>query len=66
MKEIIHQLCIEAMPHSALNKALPEDTSHETHIESVIDKIARFKKPIQGSAKGVYELKDGTSLSTTL
>ncbi|KAK2704905.1 E3 ubiquitin-protein ligase UBR2-like isoform X2 [Artemia franciscana] len=58
MKEIIHQLCIEAMPHSALNKALPEDTSHETHIESVIDKIARFKKPIQGSAKGVYELKD--------
>lgn len=57
-KEIIQQLCIKPLPHSELNKALPEDVRHETGIEKVIDEVADFKKPTQLIAgKGVYELK---------
>ncbi|CAG0889985.1 unnamed protein product [Darwinula stevensoni] len=56
-KEIIQQLCIEPMPHSSLSKVLPEDENHETGIEKVIHDVAEFKKPTQGVAKGVYELK---------
>lgn len=29
-KEIIQQLCIKPLPHSELNKALPDDSNHET------------------------------------
>ncbi|XP_063240177.1 E3 ubiquitin-protein ligase UBR2 [Bacillus rossius redtenbacheri] len=56
-KEIIHQLCIKPLSHSELNKALPEDVNRETGMEHVIECLAEFKKPSQGSAKGVYELK---------
>ncbi|KAJ9589000.1 hypothetical protein L9F63_017695 [Diploptera punctata] len=57
-KELIQQLCIKSMPHSELNKTLPEDVNHETGMERVIDEVADFKKPTQGSGKGVYELKN--------
>ncbi|XP_069676845.1 E3 ubiquitin-protein ligase UBR2 isoform X3 [Periplaneta americana] len=56
-KELIQQLCIKPLPHSELNKTLPEDVNHETGMERVIDQVAEFKKPGQGSGKGVYELK---------
>lgn len=56
-KELIQQLCIKPMPHSELNKTLPEDVNHETGMERVIDQVAEFKKPGQASGKGVYELK---------
>ncbi|XP_024945572.1 E3 ubiquitin-protein ligase UBR2 isoform X2 [Cephus cinctus] len=57
-KEIIQQLCIKPLPHSELNKALPDDIHYETGIERVIDDVAEFKKPPEISlGKGVYELK---------
>ena len=56
-KELIQQLCIKPMPHSELNKTLPEDVNHETGMERVIDQVAEFKKPGQASGKGVYDLK---------
>ncbi|XP_015515354.1 E3 ubiquitin-protein ligase UBR2 [Neodiprion lecontei] len=57
-KEIIQQLCIKPLPHSELNKTLPDDVHHETGMERVIDDLANFKKPLSSSAgKGVYELK---------
>lgn len=34
-KEIVQLLCIEPMPHSVLNKALPEGPNHETGMEKV-------------------------------
>ncbi|KAB7502596.1 E3 ubiquitin-protein ligase UBR2 [Armadillidium nasatum] len=55
-KEIIQLLCIEPMPHSVLNKALPEGVNHETGMEKVIDSVALFKKP-SGEGKGYFELK---------
>ncbi|KAK4308495.1 hypothetical protein Pmani_019811 [Petrolisthes manimaculis] len=55
-KEIIQLLCIEPMPHSILNKALPEGTNHETGMEKVIDEVANFKKS-SGNTKGYFELK---------
>jgi len=57
-KEIVQLLCVEPMSNSALNRALPDDPNHETGLEKVIDKVATFKKPNQGSGKGVYELKE--------
>lgn len=57
-KEIIQHLCIKPLPHSELNKAIPDDITHETGLDDVIDNLATFKKPAQGSGKGVYELKD--------
>ncbi|XP_066999318.2 E3 ubiquitin-protein ligase UBR2 isoform X2 [Anabrus simplex] len=56
-KEIIQQLCIKPLAHSELNKTLSEDVNHETGMERVIDEVAEFKKPTQGTGKGVYELK---------
>lgn len=56
-KQIIQQLCIKPMAHSELNKTLPDDMNLETGLEKVIDEVAIFKKPVQGSGKGVYELK---------
>ncbi|XP_075234618.1 ubr1 ubiquitin ligase [Lycorma delicatula] len=56
-KEIIQQLCIKPLPHSELNKTLPDDVNHETGLERVINQVAEFKKPTQASGKGVYELK---------
>lgn len=57
-KEIIQQLCIKPLPHSELNKTLPDDVYHETGMERVIYELADFKKPSSTSAgKGVYELK---------
>ncbi|XP_070180013.1 E3 ubiquitin-protein ligase UBR2-like isoform X1 [Littorina saxatilis] len=56
-REIIHQLCISAMPHSKLAKALPEDPNHETGLEEVVEEVATFKKPTAGG-NGKYELKD--------
>ena len=35
-KEIIQLLSIEPMPHSVLNKALPEGPNHETGMEKVV------------------------------
>ncbi|KAG7160528.1 E3 ubiquitin-protein ligase UBR2-like 2, partial [Homarus americanus] len=55
-KEIVQLLCIEPMPHSVLNKALPEGTNHETGMEKVIDEVADFKKS-SGATKGYFELK---------
>jgi E3 ubiquitin-protein ligase UBR2 len=56
-KELIQQLCIKPLPHSELNKTLPDDVNYETGMERVIDQVAEFKKPGQGSGKGIYELK---------
>uniref|UniRef100_A0AAR2LG23 E3 ubiquitin-protein ligase n=1 Tax=Pygocentrus nattereri TaxID=42514 RepID=A0AAR2LG23_PYGNA len=56
MREVIHLLCIEPMAHSSLVKGLPENESHETGLESVIAKVATFKKP-GVSGHGLYELK---------
>ncbi|KAI4878590.1 hypothetical protein NFI96_016707 [Prochilodus magdalenae] len=56
MREVIHLLCIEPMAHSSLVKGLPENESHETGLESVITKVATFKKP-GVSGHGLYELK---------
>ncbi|XP_066525852.1 E3 ubiquitin-protein ligase UBR1 isoform X2 [Hoplias malabaricus] len=56
MREVIHLLCIEPMAHSSLVKALPENESHDTGLESVISKVATFKKP-GVSGHGLYELK---------
>lgn len=54
--EIIQQLCIKPFSHSELSRALP-DTQHEISMESVINKVAIFTKPLQTDKKGVYELK---------
>ncbi|RXN10461.1 E3 ubiquitin- ligase UBR1 [Labeo rohita] len=56
MREVIHLLCIEPMAHSSLVKSLPENESHETGLETVISKVAIFKKP-GVSGHGLYELK---------
>lgn len=56
MREVIHLLCIEPMAHSSLVKNLPENESHETGLETVIPKVATFKKP-GVSGHGLYEVK---------
>ncbi|XP_034714620.1 E3 ubiquitin-protein ligase UBR1 [Etheostoma cragini] len=56
MREVIHLLCIEPMAHSSLVKGLPENESHETGLETVITKVATFKKP-GVSGHGLYGLK---------
>lgn len=56
-KEIIQHLCIKPLPHSELNKTVPEDITHETALDEVIEQLAVFKKPTQSYGKGVYELK---------
>ncbi|XP_069008290.1 E3 ubiquitin-protein ligase UBR1 isoform X1 [Embiotoca jacksoni] len=56
MREVIHLLCIEPMAHSSLVKGLPENESHETGLETVITKVATFKKP-GVSGHGLYEVK---------
>ncbi|XP_043836500.1 E3 ubiquitin-protein ligase UBR1 [Dromiciops gliroides] len=57
MREIIHLLCIEPMPHSIIAKSLPENENNETGLEKVINKVAVFKKP-GVSGHGVYELRE--------
>ncbi|CAH1791627.1 unnamed protein product [Owenia fusiformis] len=57
-REIIHQLCIESMAHSELEKSLPDDTNHETGIEEAVHDVANFNKPTSSAGKGVYELKE--------
>uniref|UniRef100_A0A8C4ELH8 E3 ubiquitin-protein ligase n=1 Tax=Dicentrarchus labrax TaxID=13489 RepID=A0A8C4ELH8_DICLA len=56
MREVIHLLCIEPMAHSSLVKGLSENESHEIGLESVITKVATFKKP-GVSGHGLYEVK---------
>ncbi|CAH2055648.1 unnamed protein product, partial [Iphiclides podalirius] len=56
-KEIIQMLCVKPMPHSELNRSLPEDQLHETGLEAVIHEVADFVKPQSGSNRGVYKLK---------
>ncbi|KAK3538210.1 hypothetical protein QTP70_033114 [Hemibagrus guttatus] len=56
MREVIHLLCIEPMAHSSLVKGLPENENKETGLETVIMKVATFKKP-GVSGHGLYELK---------
>nr|XP_019940317.1 PREDICTED: E3 ubiquitin-protein ligase UBR1 isoform X1 [Paralichthys olivaceus] len=56
MREVIHLLCIEPMAHSSLVKGLPENESHETGLETVISKVATFKKP-GVSGHGLYGVK---------
>ena len=41
--EVIHQLCLQAMPHSELSKSLPDDYHHETGLEDVVLEVADFK-----------------------
>ncbi|KAL3874810.1 hypothetical protein ACJMK2_037773 [Sinanodonta woodiana] len=55
-REVIHQLCLSAMAHSELTKALPEDVNNETGLEDVVNDVAIFKKS-SGLGKGRYELK---------
>lgn len=50
-------LCVEPQGHAALNRALPEDAHHETGLERVADKVAIFRKPAQGTGRGVFSLK---------
>ncbi|XP_073494949.1 E3 ubiquitin-protein ligase UBR1 isoform X1 [Phyllobates terribilis] len=57
MREIIHLLCIEPMAHSAIGKALPEMENTDICLDTLINKVATFKKP-GVSGHGVYELKD--------
>ncbi|CAH2087795.1 unnamed protein product [Euphydryas editha] len=56
-KEIIQMLCVKPMPHSELNRSLPEDQLHETGLEAVIHEVADFVKPTGGNNRGVYKLK---------
>uniref|UniRef100_A0A665WTG0 E3 ubiquitin-protein ligase n=1 Tax=Echeneis naucrates TaxID=173247 RepID=A0A665WTG0_ECHNA len=56
MREVVHLLCIEPMAHSSLVKGLPENESHETGLETVITKVATFRKP-GVSGHGLYEVK---------
>ncbi|XP_052749909.1 E3 ubiquitin-protein ligase UBR1 isoform X2 [Galleria mellonella] len=56
-KEIIQMLCVKPMPHSELNRSLPEDQVHETGLEAVIHEVADFVKPSSGNNRGVYKLK---------
>ncbi|XP_037871161.1 E3 ubiquitin-protein ligase UBR1 isoform X2 [Bombyx mori] len=56
-KEIIQMLCVKPMPHSELNRCLPEDQLHETGLESVINEVADFVKPTSGTNRGLYKLK---------
>ncbi|XP_068608567.1 E3 ubiquitin-protein ligase UBR1 [Brachionichthys hirsutus] len=56
MREVIHLLCIEPMAHSSLAKGLPENQCDETGLETVITKVATFKKP-GVSGHGLYEVK---------
>ncbi|CAH0663514.1 unnamed protein product [Chilo suppressalis] len=56
-KEIIQMLCVKPMPHSELNRSLPEDQLHETGLEGVIHEVADFIKPTGGNNRGVYKLK---------
>ncbi|GCC35536.1 hypothetical protein chiPu_0014021 [Chiloscyllium punctatum] len=56
LREVIHLLCIEPMPHSELAQSLPENENNETGLENVIHQVATFKKPGL-SGHGVYELK---------
>ncbi|XP_063058960.1 E3 ubiquitin-protein ligase UBR1 [Engraulis encrasicolus] len=56
MREVIHLLCIQPMAHSSLVKSLPENENHETGLETVISKVATFKKP-GISGHGLYEIK---------
>ncbi|CAG5053999.1 unnamed protein product [Parnassius apollo] len=56
-KEIIQMLCVKPMPHSELNRSLPEDQLHETGLEAVIHEVADFVKPQGGNNRGVYKLK---------
>ncbi|XP_066464442.1 E3 ubiquitin-protein ligase UBR1 [Eleutherodactylus coqui] len=57
MREIIHLLCIEPMAHSAIATALPETENTDICLDTLINKVATFKKP-GVSGHGVYELKD--------
>ncbi|KAM4013622.1 E3 ubiquitin-protein ligase UBR1 isoform 1-T1 [Anomaloglossus baeobatrachus] len=57
MREIIHLLCIDPMPRSAIGKALPEMENTDICLDTLINKVATFKKP-GVSGHGVYELKD--------
>lgn len=54
---MLHLLCVEPQGHAALNRALPEDAHHETGLERVADKVAVFRKPQQGTSRGVFSLK---------
>ncbi|CAK1542493.1 unnamed protein product [Leptosia nina] len=56
-KEIIQMLCVKPMPHSDLNKSLPEDQLHETGLEAVIHEVADFTKPMSSNNRGLYKLK---------
>ncbi|XP_053616126.1 E3 ubiquitin-protein ligase UBR1 isoform X2 [Plodia interpunctella] len=56
-KEIIQMLCVKPMPHSELNRSLPEDQLHETGLEAVIHEVADFIKPTSGNNRGLYKLK---------
>ncbi len=55
--EVLHLLCVESQGHAALNRALPEDAHHETGLERVADRVAIFRKPLQGTGRGVFSLK---------
>ena len=55
--EVLHLLCVESQGHAALNRALPEDAHHETGLERVADRVAVFRKPVQGTGRGVFSLK---------
>lgn len=55
-KEIIQLLCMEPMPHSQLLKLLPKDPSSDITFESVVNRVADFKKA-NGPGVGKYELK---------
>ncbi|KAM5130023.1 E3 ubiquitin-protein ligase UBR1 isoform 3-T3 [Mantella aurantiaca] len=57
MREIIHLLCIEPMAHSAIAKALPDTENTDICLDTLINKVANFKKP-GVSGHGVYELKE--------
>lgn len=57
MREIIHLLCIEPMAHSVIAKALPDTENTDICLDTLINKVANFKKPGL-SGHGVYELKE--------
>ncbi|KAK3092305.1 hypothetical protein FSP39_001069, partial [Pinctada imbricata] len=59
-REIIHQLCISPMAHSELSKGLPEDSNHETGIESVINEVAEFRKPVSSTSASVGKFELST------
>ncbi|KAL3265904.1 hypothetical protein HHI36_010094 [Cryptolaemus montrouzieri] len=57
-KEIIQHLCIKRLLHSELTKNIPDEITEDAALDDIINELAEFKRGPQGTAKGVYKLKN--------